>query len=598
MEIIKRRWLAVMTSLGAMGCLGQAMPVELTLGSGVLILLGMMWAEGRRRSSLPVMSLWLWPLLGVGLSYGTPSLVRVTYAVGLGFLGYGLLRWLERRPVEQPLPDKPGWVILGLILLGFILGGLQSWAIYQAGDRFMAQDTAYFEQCLWGWVNGRHFLMGSSQQWWLYDPPLTTHFAMHLSPLLLAVGGIYALFPSYVTLQVVQALSVTLACFPLYLLVRARSVGAAWLWCGAYLAQTAVWSQALLGFHELALAAPGVSWATAGLLTRRWRWLMGGLILAMLAREDLALLALMAGCLGVLRPGWREKLRWGLFPLLLGGIGWVGAGVLMRAWGASGGQVILSLFAHFGDTPVEIAQNMLLHPLDVVRFMLEGNRLHYVLELLAPGLLGALGNPVSLLVLPAVSINLLVRGAATAWPDVHYSVYLPPVLMQASVMFWQAREETLARKWSVPLAQWRLALPLLGLLSALTATPNVLPQRIGMWRTPPDREELLQALAHVPSEAPLAAPRHALPWVAQREQLFIVNRVAAYTRWSPEYILVDAEPDRVGLADGSVPSYQAYVERLASTPGVVQLWSGQYYRLYRDPSAGQQSLPLPQEAEP
>lgn len=592
------RWLAGVTTLGAVACLNLVAPLGLTLGLGVLILMGMGWAEGHRRTALPVLSLAIWPVALLELSRGTPSVTRGMLSVGLCLLAYVLLCGVERHPLERPVEDRPGRVLLALTGIALLLGSLHSWALYQTGDRFMAQDTAYFEQCIWGWVEGRSFFEGSSQQWWLYDPPLSTHFAMHFSPLLVAVAGIYALFPSFVTLQLIQALCVILATYPLYVLWRERSVRAGWLWCGAYVAQTAVWSQALLGFHELSLAVPGVAWATTGLLTRRWGWLMGGLGLAVLGREDLSLLAIMVGGLGFFVPGWKEKLRWGLTPLLLGVFAWVGAGMLMRSLGASGGQVILTLFSHFGETPLQIVQNVMRQPLQVMSFMLEGHRLQYVLELLLPGLLGALAQPTSLLALPALSINLLVRGAATAWPDVHYSVYLPPVLMQAAAMFWQAREQGLARWLKVPVERLRLALPLLGILAALMSVPNVLPQRIQMWRTPPDRAELVTALALVPSEAALAAPRHALPLVAKREQLYIVNRVAAYTRWTPEYILVDTEPDRVGLADGSVPSYHAYVERLESSPELVRVWGGRYYRLYRTVTPPLPPTSHPEEAAP
>lgn len=516
--------------------------------------------------------------------HGTPGTFRLAWVGLMVLLAAFLSGWLDAR--EDLLGPDPAmllrwdrWFALGLSLYALLAFVAVSWLFELPGSQLMPQDTGYFEQCIWNTLNGKGFLAGSSQQLWRYDPPLTSHFAMHSTPALLGVVGVYALWPSFHALHAVQVLAVVSGALPVWWIWRKHAPRLGLLWVAAYCFHPAVLSQTQLSFHELALAVPGVSLLTFAWLHGRLKLAFLGALLSLLAREDLALLVCLAGLLGAaLKPG--QRVLWCLlFALGLGG--WIAAAKVMAGFGASGGQVILALFAQFGKTPGEIVWGMLSRPDAVLQMLLEGHRLEYLLGLARPGLLGSLASPVSLVILPALLINLLVRGAGTAWLDVHYSVYLPPVLMLASAWVWRNPPHwlgLLTRSTLTPARVGALVLPLslLGLPSVLTR------ERLEEYRPGIEGPTLRTLLTHVPADARLAMPRHALHLAAQRERLYIVNRVAEYTVWDAEFILLDRDPKRFALQDGSAQAYAAFAEVVAQSPRFVKVAEQPLYLLYRD----------------
>lgn len=561
-------------------------------------------------------------MMAPSLLAGTPSLSRVVldlllYGLAGVMLGSGRVTGCLFGPVLGALAtvDKTGVpaqagvpstdrhdrgcdIAAGVVLLLYWLVnlGLITRAFLTLGERFMPQDTAYFEQCLWGLTQGRNFLMGSSQQWWVYDPPLTSHFAMHFSPMLLGVAGIYALLPSFHVLHAVQGLAITLSALPFYLAWRPSFRPAGLAWMLAYLLSATVISQTWLSFHELALAAPCVSFAAYAFLTQRFRLYFVSLLLAMAVREDLALLAIMAGMSAMLLSRSRDFRRWGLLPILSGVLWWIGAGKLMAFMGASGGQVILGLFSRFGHTPGEIVVTMVGSPALVLGMLLEDHRLSYVLEELRTGGFGALASPLNVWVWPAMAVNLLVRGAGTAWPDVHYSVYLPAVLMMGALGFWQKAGRWLAARLMLDMREAHLSLAVCLLPLVLMGLPDVVSTRVNAWKGSPDGPEALEMVQAIPAEASVAAPRHVTPFLAKRERLYIVNRRQAYSFYDPEYVMVEQNPGQSGLSDGTLEPYAAYVEKLRHDDAFELVKEGQYYRLYREREHVTRALPFVRRA--
>lgn len=604
-QMLKRSLLCALPVALLAGVAGQplallSVPVALGLGA---------WAASRAGFRLVLCGALLGTCLVSGVVTGQPSLARTLFLQLLALACIGIAVGFSEAHARHPnaTADTPAtrqgppwldwaaWVLVTLYLL--TNWALTSYAYSSAGDRFMPQDTAYFEQCLWGLTSGNNFLMGSSQQWWIYDPPLTSHFAMHFSPLLLGVAGLYALWPSYHALHLVQCVAVSAAAWPLYRWVAARDRVAALAWLVAYLCSAAVLAQTWLSFHELILAVPCVAWAAYFWLEGRLRALLLALVGAMLAREDLALLTIMAG-VSLWLPSHRalarnpsNRLRWGLGLVGVGLVWFVGTGAIMRAFGASGSQVILALFRTFGDTPLEILTSMLRHPDQVLRLMLEGHRTQYLLELLRPGGFAAVVNPLTLWALPATAINLLVRGAGTAWLDVHYSAYLPPILALASVAVWERWIPWLAARVHTPPGPLRRTIACCMLPLALAGLPDVTVPRLDGWRGRPDGAEALEMVAKIPPNVSVAAPRALVHLLAKRERLYIVNRWVAYAIYDPEYVLVDKIPSATGLRDGTLVSYTAYVSFIASNPRFESIADGQYYQLFRDRLHQAQALP-------
>jgi uncharacterized membrane protein len=547
----------------------------------LLIAGGLAFAPARTR--LPWWGLAV-PLLSMlDMAWGTPSLARVALTALLGLAGVAAGRWLETVPDSSSPRRYDRLVAVALALYAGATFAAITWKFIHFGDRIIAQDTGYFEQCFWGYTTGHSFFMGSSQAWWRYNPPLNSHFAMHFSPVMFPVAALYRLWPAYHVLHLLQVLAITLAAVPIYALVRRIDPRAGALFCLAYLANAAVVTQTQNAFHELAFAAPVASSTVYFFLRQRLAPFLACLVLGLMVREDLALLACMAGVAAVLvRDGRPRRLAWIVLPVVIGIVGGSIAGRAMASYGHSGAQVIVSLFSRFGATRSEIVAGMIRHPDEVIRMLLEGHRPVYLVGLLRPGLLAALVSPLSLLIVPALAINLLVRGAGTAWLDVHYSLYLPAVLMPAAIGVWLRWTPWLGTLASAREAAVRATLAVMMLLASVLSLPDVLgPQQLRAYVPPDDEAEIRAVVAAIPPGAAVAVPRFMVHALGRRERLFMVNRWSAYTRYDPEYVVVERDFRRVDLTDGSKAPYAAYAAFLMIDPRFEVVLVQPHFLLYR-----------------
>ncbi len=143
----------------------------------------------------------------------------------------------------------------------------------------------------------------------------------HFHPLLVLLGPVYALFPSGLTLLVVQALLVALSAWPL------TALAVRWLgrWPGVALGLVYVLSYGIQGavrsqFHEIAFALPLLAFGLCALLEQRWRASVLWLAPLVLVKEDLGLMVAILGLVVWWRGGRRAGLAlagWGAAWFLL-----------------------------------------------------------------------------------------------------------------------------------------------------------------------------------------------------------------------------------------------------------------------------------------
>ena len=118
----------------------------------------------------------------------------------------------------------------------------------------------------------------------------------HFHPVLVLLGPVYRLFPSGLTLLIVQALLIAVSAWPLTALAvrrlgRGPGVAVGVLYLLSHGIQGAVRSQ----FHEIAFALPLLSFGLCALLERRPRAAVLWLAPLVLVKEDLGLLVLVLG---------------------------------------------------------------------------------------------------------------------------------------------------------------------------------------------------------------------------------------------------------------------------------------------------------------
>ncbi len=241
----------------------------------------------------------------------------------------------------------------------------------------------------------------------------------HFHPILVLLGPVYALFPSGLTLLVVQALLIALSAGPLTALA-VRRLGR---WPGVVLGVVYVLSYGIQGaartqFHEISFALPLLSFGLVALLERRWRAAALWLAPVVFVKEDLGLMVAVLG----LVMWWRGARRLGL-----------GLAAWGAAWFVLATAVILPALNPRGQ--YDYTDNLVLgdalgDPLGTLAEVLTpGEKVVTVLLLVA--MAGGLRSPILLAAVPTLAWRFL-GDVSFYWTWIwHYDAVLMPLAVAA-----------------------------------------------------------------------------------------------------------------------------------------------------------------------
>ena len=262
-----------------------------------------------------------------------------------------------------------------------------------------------------------------------------THFSElgdHFSPIIAAVAPVYRVFPSAVTLLVVQGLLFA-ASLPSVWLFSRRALGrpAAYLITAAYAVAWGLQAAMAADFHEIAFAVPLLAIALERLDAGRLRTAVIAALLLLLVKEDFGLVVAAFGLVVGLRTH-----RWRLAGVLaVVGIAFtvLADRVLIPAFGGKAGYY-WDYYAALGSGPLVAAWHVLRHPLWTLHLMVTPQAKVRLLEwLFFPLGLMPLGSSFVLLSVPLLAERLL-SDNPNHWTLTHqYSAPLVPILTLAAV---------------------------------------------------------------------------------------------------------------------------------------------------------------------
>lgn len=276
-----------------------------------------------------------------------------------------------------------GRIALAATLVATILFGalalLRHWTFHST-----ASDLAVFDQVLWNTIHGR--FMESTLSLARCEPH--SFFGDHFSPALLLILPLYALVPGPETLIVVQTIALALGVWPVYLLARRflPTSEQRLVWVAAYLLSAPLSFIALFDFHEITLAVAPLGFALYFLATRRTVPMIVCLLVALLAKEEVAVIGVGFGVALAFQRRW--------WPSALVTVGSIVAfvvtlKVIIPAFAAGAPYQYLSRYASLGRDEGEIARTLLLDPLRALRVLGQGevgSKVVFVLSLFGPGL--------------------------------------------------------------------------------------------------------------------------------------------------------------------------------------------------------------------
>jgi len=359
-------------------------------------------------------------------------------------------------PAPKPmLRTRSFWISLALVSLAVL-----AYSIYfsiflttkQDAFKTNGQDLGIMDQAIWSLLHGSLFhqticnVLTDTNCYGLNGIP---RFAIHFEPILFPTALLYLLWPDPKALMILQVMVVASGAFPAFWLarLRLRTDWAAVPFALLYLLYPAQQYAVNFDFHAETLTSALLLFALYFLYTRKTLWFFVFMILCLACKEEIAGIIVMLGLWTLLLQG---RWRLGLAVIALA-LGWTGIGLLVVHFSSPiGHSLIASRYAYLGNSPVQVASNILMNPFGIIKeHALEPSHMLYLRKLLSPtGYLPLLAPWVLVLAAPTLALNLLSSTPNMYSGNFQYNAEIVPILIFASI------EGTVVIVWMV---RWLLA---------------------------------------------------------------------------------------------------------------------------------------------
>lgn len=439
------------------------------------------------------------------------------------------VRWRKNPGLQAALVGAIAFLVIGLVL-----------NLHRYYTFYASYDQGIFNQLFWNTIHGHWFQSSLSSN-------LSTNvvhagevpdvayrrLGQHFTPALLLWMPLYALFPSPVTLTVLQMALLTAAGVVLYALAahRLHPAIAAMIALSFYGANTVI-GPALGNFHDLCQVPLLVFGLLLALEKQRWGWVGLLALLIPLVREDAGITLFGIGVFLLVRR-WHPRVGL-LFCVYSVGYMLALTNVVMPLFSDDvSRRFLIEMFGQYveGDQASTF---------DVVRGMLS-NPLRLIVELVSPvskTLRYLLGHWLPLAFVPAIAPDawlialfpllkiLLADGDDVLSVTIRYSLSVLPGFFYGAILWWSRHP----RMFSPIVQQVWAGCICLSLLLSVTSNPNrtlsfIIPDSIDPWVSVPLVEqwqhaaEIRQVLPLIPADASVSATMYVMPQLSSRREI-------------------------------------------------------------------------------
>ena len=346
-----------------------------------------------------------------------------------------------------------------------------------------------------------------------------------------ATFGYFLLVPFYwlgagpQLINLFQVGVLALGAIPIYLLARDRLVSpwAALVPALVWLLQPSVQWFAWETFHPEVVAIVPVLCAYLAAERNKIGWYWIWLALAIVWKEDLALLFIGLGLLYLIRKRWRL----GAATIAVGALWFTAFAMVMVPHLAGGRTVYGPLYGNLGDSPSEVARTAVTDPGAVASRLEQNGSGSYAVELMAPMAFTPLAAPGLLLLgAPQAAVNLLSTANFT-W-DVRYHYAALPVVALALGMVEgiAAIDRWFRRRRARSSARWVVLAATLAMAFFATRAWGPSPVSVryhdGYWpiAATPETPAKSHAVAAIPTGAAVSADYNLVPHLTHRELVY------------------------------------------------------------------------------
>ena len=373
----------------------------------------------------------------------------------------------------------PGCMILAILVhfsLLFFIGYFRHWGYLNS-----IYDLGVFDQVVWGTLHGKALISTIH-----FNRPINW-LGFHFHPILFLFSVLYYISSTVNWFIVVQALSLSLTAWPIFLIGKqvCESEKAGFLWALCYLVNPFLLNSAAWDFHPMSIALPFIALSFLAIERNNFRLLVICCAVILMCKEHMGFMVMGLGFI------WWIKKRYWKTSLILITIGivhfFVVFQIIMPAFSPTAGHVMLadgsthlSRYSWLGNSLWAISYTLFVHPLFVIKTtMLEygGAQYLFFLLLLFSGLF--LLAPEYLIVgLADLAANVLSENSMPRSIFAYHSACLIPILTIATIYGVKRLPFKTIRN---PVIKLAMLLLLLNLIWGYFYAPLPLPGSINYW---------------------------------------------------------------------------------------------------------------------
>lgn len=346
---------------------------------------------------------------------------------------------------------KSEWYIL---LMTTIFAGTLFYLQLQQHNAFNSRigDFARFSQAIWSVLDGK-FLFSS------IPAPGRSIMGDHFSPIMVVAAPFLLVWPDERVLFLIQTLNLTATGLILYVIIKGERPNLApWLLLLFFL-NPALHDFSLADFRRIFFGLPWMALAMLGLARQNRKLLLLGLLVALLAKETVALYIAMIGLyILVAERDW----RWGISLIIFGGVALIALSeYIIPAFSGAETYPQLFYYQHLGDSYGEIIQTMLTRPAWMIQQILGPDQLWGLFRILLPlGFLCFLAPRITLICAPFAMLMFISGRANAIRLEEHYTALMLPILFTAIII----GVRRFSPKWDKWLIGWMMGCALVSYL--------------------------------------------------------------------------------------------------------------------------------------
>jgi len=424
--------------------------------------------------------------------------------------------------VSKIYKNGGGVVAIAMVLYFVVFSLISLWKYYNFG--YNGLDLAIINQAFYNSTLGNWF--GSS-----IHPP--SYLGDHFTPILLLLLPIYWLFKNPQSLLILQTLALSLAAWPIYLISK-KVLDNKWatFLALAWLLNPFVQNVNLFEFHFLPFATLLILWTAYFYQAKKFLPFVIFSVLALLAREDVALVIAIFGILALLD---KRKVKWWLTPIVLS-IAYFFLAIKISSLAAPADQYkFLLYYAWLGNSWLEIVKTVVTQPWLLLPRIFSPGSLLVALGLLLPTAYLPLLKPKYLLLSALVYLQ-LVMGVGWNWLAMilftQYSSLLLPGIFLATIYGVvnlhklnfknQVLQSILKEKWLVMIM---VASAIVYSTIFIGPLPGSLAKIASHGLVAPNTRAKQELISQIPPHAAVAATYELLTSLSSRPNIYSLNYV-------------------------------------------------------------------------